>query len=204
MIIMEPCPMFNKFYGGVLPDPSRYWCEYPLNNGKILEVLAEEYAPSLLTGSGSAIDSDDFMAGFIKALTPEPVDVIEIGTFMGLGSALLASYSRTVCTFDIWYRNAHRIWDILEVEDRINCYTGDQQFIDDVINDLKNNPKFNFNFAFIDGMHKVENVRHDFELVKFCGRVLFHDANIEEIRDFIIEIGGIFVSNDKTFGYWQE
>ncbi len=192
---------FNKFYGGVLPETVKRYGYYPLNNARILEVIN----PELLTSTGSAINEHDFLANFMKNLIPSPIDVIEIGTFMGIGSALLASYCQTVFTFDIWYRNAHHIWNELEVDDRINCYTGNQKFIDDVIKALSYNPKLKFNFAFIDGMHKVKNGKHDFKQVKFCKRVLFHDVNIDEIGDFIKEIGGKIIKSKESvkFGYWE-
>jgi hypothetical protein len=198
----------DKFQGGIIPFyNSLYNVNYkynPLNNDKILEVIN----PELLTNTGSAINNYDCLANFMVNLDPSPIDIIEIGTFMGLGSALLASYSRTVFTFDICYRNSHHIWNELEIDDRINCFCGDQEFIDEIIRDLKYNPKYNFNFAFIDGMHKMENVKHDFSLVKFCGRVLFHDCNIEEIRQFVIDELGSKIINSETdepakFGYWE-
>ena len=190
----------NKFYGGVIPDPIKRYGYYPLDNAKILEVIN----PELLTGTGSAINEYDFLADFMKTLKPKPIDIIEIGTLLGVASALLASYCQTVFTFDIWYRNSHHIWNELEVWDRINCYTGNQKFIDDVINQLRCNTNLNINFAFIDGMHKIKNVIHDFEQVKFCKRVLFHDANIGGIGDFIKKIGGKFAGKDKMFGYWED
>jgi len=194
----------NIFRGGIIPYPIKRYGYYPLDNDKILEVIPT----NLLTGTGSAINSYNCLSNFMAQLDPSPKDIIEIGTFMGLGSALLASYGQTIFTFDIVYRNSYHIWKELEVEDRINCFCGDQVFIDAIINDLRNNPKFNFNFAFIDGMHKVENVRHDFDLVKFCGRVLFHDCNIPEIQQFVIgELGGTIINLDTDepakFGYWK-
>ncbi len=54
-------------------------------------------------------------------------------------------------------------------------------------------------------MHKVKNVKHDFRNVKFTGRVLFHDANIPEIKDFITGIGGKIIKSKESvkFGYWE-
>lgn len=192
--------MLNKFYGGVLPQPIKRYANYPLNNAIITDIIGDNFKMS-----GSSVNELDTLSDFVKTLTPEPVDVIEIGTFLGVGSAVLASYCKSVFTFDIFYRNSNHIWDVLEVDDRINCFTGDQQFIDDVVGELRNSTGYNFNFAFVDGMHKVENVRHDFELVKFCGRVLFHDAHIPEIGEFITEIGGIFIdSKEHTgWGFWE-
>lgn len=200
--------MFNIFSGGMYPDPVKPWGHYPFNNEKLVDLLSENHCPELLTGSGSAVNEHDFLAKFMSLLQPEAIDIIEIGTFLGLGTALMASYSRSVLTFDITYRNSHHIWNLLEVEDRVNCFTGDQKYIDTTIRDIQFNPKFNFNFAFIDGQHKRENVIHDFELVKFCGRVLFHDANIPEIRSFIDKIGAVIVNEDSDepakFAYWED
>jgi len=196
---------FQKFYGGVLPQPIR---ECQLNNVKILDKLSKSNCPELLVESGSAVNEFDFLSQFMQSINPEPIDIIEIGTFLGVGTALLASYSRTVFTFDIMYRNSHPIWNIFGVADRINCYTGKQEFIDRVIQDLQNLEQFKFNLAVIDGEHKRKNVEHDFELTKFCGRVLFHDVNIPEIRKFVIdEIGGKILNKDTDedakFGYWE-
>ncbi len=188
--------MLNKFYGGILPDVKR------LDFEKILNVIGEDIAEEL----GSAINSGNFLTEFMTDLK-DPIDIIEIGTFIGIGTALIASYSRSVFTFDIYNRNSHHIWNALNVAHKINCYTGEQSFIDDVISDLKGNKDYNFNFAFIDGMHTYDNVKHDFNLVKFCGRVLFHDAHLPEIKRFIDEIGGRIVGNNKEpsgFGYWEK
>lgn len=196
--------MFNKFYGGILRNTLEESTCSQLNNAKILDVLDNFNCRELLNDSGSAVNEFDTLATFMQQLTPKPINILEIGTFMGIGTAVLASYSEITFTFDIWYRNAHQIWDKLNVLNKINSYAGDQKFIDDVIKELSRSEAFNFNFGFIDGMHKVENVRHDFQLVKFCDRVLFHDAHIPEIKDFILnEIGGIILKDNK-FGYWEK
>jgi len=199
--------MSSNFYGGILQKIIKRYSEYPLT-AEILTSFFEDY-PELKSGDGSAVDNNDFLLNFLQNLNPKPVDVIEIGTFMGLSSAILASVSRTVFTFDIWYRNSHPLWVVLALDDRINCYTGNQKFIDDVIRAIKYNPELDLNLAFIDGMHKVKNVIHDFKQVEFTGRVLFHDVNIPEIGEFVLNIGGKILSNEDplpigTFGYWEK
>lgn len=197
----------EPFYGGILQKLMRRHVYYPLTAERINEILQD--TPELNTGRGSSADGNDFLIKFLLSLDPKPVDTIEIGTFMGLGTAVLASLSRSTYTFDIWYRNAHPLWTQLELNDRINSYAGNQKFIDDVIRALRYNPALNINFAFIDGEHKYKNVKHDFNQVKFCGRVLFHDADIPEIGKFITqEIGGEILSEEfvlpiGTFGYWE-
>lgn len=196
---------FQRFYGGVLTQPIKK--DY-LDNTKLLYKLHQLNCPELLTRSGSAVNKFDFLADFMKSLKPEPIDIIEIGTLMGLGTLLLASYCRTVSTFDILYRNSHPLWKEFGMTNKINCYTGNQDFIDTVISYLRINKQLNFNFAFIDGEHTYNNVKHDFALVQFCKRVLFHDVNIPEVRKFVIdEIGGKVVNENTEepakFGYWE-
>jgi hypothetical protein len=192
----------RKFYGGILPDVLKRYGNYPLDNKKLIEILG----PEPITNTGSSVNEYDVLSDFMRNLNPAPVDVIEIGTFIGVGSAVLASYCRSVFTFDITYRNAHHVWDELYLTDRISAFAGEQKFIDDVINQLRCTKDFDINFAFIDGMHKLKNVRHDFKQVKFCKRVLFHDAHIPEIRGFIDEIGGQIIESKEEvkFGYWED
>lgn len=197
----------DNFYGGILQKIlDRHGFYYHLDHQIISKIIEDD--PELNTGAGSAVEGSNFLPDFLDELNPIPIDIIEIGTFMGMGSAVLASYARTVFTFDIWYRNSHPLWVALELDDRINCYTGDQKFIDEVIRAIKYNPELKINFAFIDGEHKYKNIKHDFEQVSFCGRVLFHDADILEIGKFITEeIGGRVLSEETTpsigtFGYW--
>lgn len=157
-----------------------------------------------LESSVTPIDND-FLGGFVKSLKPAVNSIIEIGTFNGLSTIILASISKLVFTFDVAYRNNEYIWSFFpKLRSKINCCVGPQEIIDDTIGRVirANNRTFNINFAFIDGMHKLENVKHDFELVRFCGRVLFHDADMPHIASFIKEIGGKVFSGTK-FGYWQ-
>ena len=75
-----------------------------------------------------------------------------------------------------------------------------------------------FDFAFIDGEHN-NSIRADFELVKKCKRVLFHDVDYTgicntmpsrksgtqlypESNKFMHEIGAKFIYNN--IGYWKE
>ena len=200
---------YKRFYGGVLTLPLDFWGAYEMDYSFISERFSHKDNKELISFEGSSVNKCNFLPDFLSNLDPKPIDVIEIGTFVGLGSAVLASYCRTVFTFDIWYRNAHHLWRELGLDNRINSYCGPQEMIDYVINMLKSNENLDFNFAFIDGMHKIENVRHEFEMLKFCKRILFHDANVPEIGDFILnEIGGqILDEQPKTntqFGYWEE
>lgn len=95
---------------------------------------------------------------------------LEIGTFFGTSAALLAYYSDKVVTMDVvFYNEPCRLWADCGVVPKIDYYLiendDDKKYL---INQMK------FDFAFVDGGH-LEGVNLDFELVKKCGRVLFHD-----------------------------
>jgi predicted O-methyltransferase YrrM len=61
-----------------------------------------------------------------------------------------------------------------------------------------------FDFAFIDGDHSYDAVAADFEMVKRCGAVLFHDyVPGNEVARFIDELPQDQVSRMDMFGFWQ-
>lgn len=156
--------------------------------------------------ASAAVQHDDFLRQFLEQLEPKPEVVIEIGTFNGIGTVTLASMSKLVYTFDIAYRNAEFIWDLFEVREKISNCVAPQWQIDFTIEELIYywGSKLNFNLAFIDGMHDEESVRHDFELVKFCKRVLFHDIQGSGVGKFVKEELGLKAIDTRgIFGYWE-
>lgn len=131
-------------------------------------------------------------------------DVIEIGTHNGLSTAVLTHYSRRVFTFDIALRNAEFVWNLLGVRNKISSYVSSYpDAIRSEIEYIKRDWKdINFNFAFIDGSHEYYGVKNDFEMVKFCGKVLLHDYDIgNDIRALCNEIGAERIGHN--IAYWE-
>lgn len=103
--------------------------------------------------------------------------VLEIGTYRGCAAAEMAQYCERVITIDLKHGKLEQMgeafdrrafWDSLGVQN-IDLYL--------VENDAKKAKLvkgLEFDLAFIDGAHD-RTVANDFELVKRCGRVLFHD-----------------------------
>ena len=102
-------------------------------------------------------------------LSKAPIKLaVEIGSHKGLSANVLAEYADRVVTIDVkdWGK-----WNVAEeklhkVERIIISSEAEERAILDSLN---------FDFAFIDGDHHAEAVIKDFDMVRKCGRVLFHD-----------------------------
>ena len=61
-----------------------------------------------------------------------------------------------------------------------------------------------FDFAFVDAIHSFEGVQFDFECVKKCGRVLFHDYQVMTgVTEFIDTLPDEQVVKEYPFAYWK-
>ena len=108
---------------------------------------------------------------FRKFLSAKPIKhAVEIGTWRGVSSTLIAHYADMVTTIDInFYFDSLNIWNYFGVFNKITCCIMPNKAKLLKLKDL------DFDFAFIDGNHDFEYVKEDFGAVKKCGRVLFHD-----------------------------
>lgn len=128
---------------------------------------------------------------------------VEIGTWRGVSTALIAHYAQQVTTVDItYYPEAMPVW----------MYFGIQKKIEYVV--VENNEakkqlldRMDFDFAFIDGNHSHDEVAYDFELVRKCGRVLFHDYGIAHcmgVMDFVNHLPNEELIIKRPFAYWEK
>jgi hypothetical protein len=94
----------------------------------------------------------------------------EIGTWNGLTAAVLSRHFDQVVTVDIAHNELkHTIIKRLGIQNI--------QFVDigDNYDKWKVAEELDFDFAFLDGNH-ADDTAADWEIVKRCGRVLFHEA----------------------------
>ena len=138
--------------------------------------------------------------------------VLEIGTYKGVSSAVLSQHCAMVHTIDLrygkleqnlttWDRNA--FWNSLGISNVALHLVDDDKEKADVIR------THHFDLAFIDGGHTTAAVQRDFELVKHCGRVLFHDADDNgpgkknDVHNFIKTLDQTkVVFMDSIFALW--
>lgn len=134
--------------------------------------------------------------------------VLEIGTFQGASAAFMAQFCEHVDTIDLQrgrvetLRHAplrHDLWEEFGL-DNIDLHL--------VLNDNERSAlidKLDFDFAFIDG-DKV-GVAQDFEAVRRCGRVLFHDMaphsqpEQDYTPDFVNQLDGV-TRWGENFALW--
>jgi len=146
------------------------------------------------------------LTGFV---TRKPINtLVEIGTHEGLSTVHLADFCKKVVTFDRRdYLMKYKLWYDYNKQKNIEFHlikNDDEKR--ELLKDL------DFDFAFIDGDHQA-GVIMDFELVKKCGRVLFHDYNndnprIAELYHHIIDLVDSLPKDEVEFGanlaFWEK
>lgn len=134
----------------------------------------------------SAVRDEELFRYFLDKYIKETI-IIETGSYCGLSSIVLSSYSPIVHTFDIVdYPERKKVWKYFNVNR--GKITDDPHIVFHKIKDNTEKEKILFNmnpldnvFAFLDGHHK-NGVDKDFEMFRMygCKKFLFHDYNPEK------------------------
>ena len=122
--------------------------------------------------------------------------IVEVGTFWGVSTVLLCDYAEHVITLDPAKRpQKYDIWKHFGVADKIEYRKGGVELL---------TPDEEYTMAFVDGDHSRESVERDFEAVRGCGRVLFHDYcdTFKGVRDAVNGIKGGLLCVAKPFALW--
>lgn len=137
---------------------------------------------------------------------------VEIGTYRGVAAAEMAQYVERVVTIDLLFGKLEQagekfdrpaFWESLGINNIALVLVSDDR---EKARFLK---KLNFDFAFIDGAHDA-TVWRDFDMVKKCGRVLFHDYerrggyDQDHVCDFVDALPKEQVEVMDIFAYWKE
>jgi len=149
----------------------------------IREKIVAQYGPSILRKSAMNIRGG---AGvFERVMAGQGYrTALEIGTYRGVSTAEMAQHCEHVITIDLKHGKLEQsgdrfdrrgFWDSLGIRNITMLLVEDDAEKKALVDVML------FDFAFIDGAHD-ETVRDDFNLVKRCGRVLFHDADDNRMR----------------------
>lgn len=178
------------------------------------EKLIKKFGEKRLWMQFSALQDEDKMRKTIEYCLkhyPRKQNIaVETGTFHGVSASLLAEYFDKIYTFDattgyVKEENIkYEIWDYLGIRDKIQFY-----LIKDDVEKNQILKTLNYNFAFVDGKH-VGGVSIDYELLKGCGRLLFHDyiPNLPlnnmrtHIVNFVNSLGKNIVYTNPPFALW--
>lgn len=138
--------------------------------------------------------------------------VLEIGTYRGVGAAEISQYVDRVITIDLNYGKLEKLG---EKHDRFAFWrslgANNIEFIgvEDDADKARIVNSLDFDFALIDGAHD-ETVKNDFELVKRCGNVLFHDFDrrgrreLDYVIDFIETLPKHQLTPMDIFAMWRD
>ena len=137
----------------------------------------------------------------------KPTHMVEIGTHYAVTAAVLGMVCERVTTFNLLvYRQwiVPAILRIAGVSNVTECLPR---------NDIEKGEMLmgmDFDAAFVDGMHAYRSLKFDFEQVRKCGRVIFHDLTLTrpprpDVARFVGELaasGDGTVTHDDMFAYW--
>lgn len=191
---------------GIILYPQEHHEEDLVGESDFTMPLVQEFGIRIMRGSAAGWNGAMYERTFRDRLKGYRIKhALEIGTWRGVSSAILAHYADKVTTVDIrYYDEAPRVWMWAGVFDKMKyLVVPDNETKAAAIKDL------DFDFAFIDGMHTYDDVAFDFELVKKCGRVLFHDycdkcPGIVEFVDKLSEVTISEVTIAEPFAYWTD
>ena len=138
-----------------------------------------------------------------------PKHMVEIGTHYGVLASVFGMVCGKVTTFNLMlYRQwivpaIFRIAGLTNVEQRLPWRDPEKA---EMLAGL------DFDAAFVDGTHTYESAKFDFEQVRKCGRVIFHDYSLTrpprpEVRTFVDDLaasGDGRVTTDDMFAYWED
>lgn len=142
------------------------------------------------------------------ATIPEEPRILEIGTHRGVSTTILAQFG-CVMTYDIidWPLR-HKVWEHFGVTGRIHSVVLNSSvekgnaLLAAALNEV------DFHLAFVDGNHEYESVKANFQAVKKCGRVIFHDftynqRHIPRTVRFVNQISHGRITKMPPFALWE-
>lgn len=167
---------------------------------KRLKALLKLFGKQAFARSSACMEFESFL----KRIDAKGDCCLEIGTFYGITAIVLSQYFKRVICVSVDVESAkaqkHEYVRYLGIENI--------RFFDVANNEDKRAlvEKLDFDFAYSDGNH-TDDAQEDFDLVKRCGRVLFHEywplqASVWNLVNRLPR-EEIVVAQHDCFAYWQ-
>lgn len=132
---------------------------------------------------------------------------LEIGTYRGVSSALMAQFCDTVVTIDLRNGKMERdrqVFDRVRFWEAMGAGNIESHLVDNDGEKAALISRLDFDFAFVDGDHEGDAPRRDFDLVKRCGTVLFHDYEGDNgVVDLVNSLPPTEVEVIDMFALWR-
>ena len=180
-----------------------------ITEAQITPVVKEQFGLKYLHGSSLvnevyedvSYSMTSIESKFRNFLRDKDIDhALELGTHFGTGSLLLAHYAYSLRTVDVIpYTEPLDLWAYFGVHKKIEfavALTPEAR--------LKYINRTDFDFAHIDTNVNYATTKRDFEEVKKCGRVLFHDLAHDYNKKFVAKLPKKEVTIDYPFAYWEK
>ena len=142
--------------------------EYGAFSNPMMQEILRKFGKKAFARSSALMEFEPFL----KRIGANGKTCLEIGTYHGITAIILSQYFRRVVCVSVDNDPASLLkHDLVKFLNIRNI-----QFIDLDNNSQKRKAleSINFDFCYMDGDH-THDTRSDFELVKHCGRVLFHE-----------------------------
>ena len=163
-------------------------------------------------------NGDEVIKSFLDEIKPEII--LEIGTYKGVGSLYMSQFCELLHTIDLRNGRVERqqrfaisednrpirreLWNKFARENIVFHQIKDNEQKAEIVKDIP------FDFCFIDGGHSSEDVKFDFNLVKHCGKVLFHDYDFSDrpkrdaVWNFVNTLPKEQLTVRDIFAYWED
>jgi len=170
-----------------------------LAHNELIKNLTDQEVIDIMR-QGTSVRPNDVLQKFITRLVPDVKNIVEIGTWRGPSSLVMASCSNVehVWTFDInptYF--AEKLWEKFHLENKITHVV--KHTSEEIYEEIK---KIKFDTAYIDGSHETEAETKDFMFMKTqVDRIIMDDTDDNRVFGIFKPFGAQRIS--FRFAVWM-
>lgn len=133
--------------------------------------------------------------------------ILEIGTYRGVTAAYMSQFCERVTTIDLRHGRMERQSDPFDRTAfwrQLGISNIDLRLVASNAEKAQVIAALDFDFAFVDGDHDADGPATDFEMVRKCGAVLFHDYDGQNgVVDLVNSLPRNQVEIMDIFAFWR-